>query len=64
MYRRHGEELSRDSHISRLRKELGENQQKLALLEEVSWLGYNFVLIMVFTKDCLMDAGIFGIQNP
>ena len=34
-YRTHKEELSQDSHISRLRKELGENQQKLALLEEV-----------------------------
>ena len=60
VYRRHKEELSRDSHISRLRiasspgpsqrgekgpgdearlrKELEENQQKLALLEEIGWL--------------------------
>ena len=34
-YRAHKEELSRDSHISRLRKELEESEKKLTLLKEV-----------------------------
>ena len=37
-YRSHKEELSRDSFVSKLKRELDESQQKLSTVEEVQYV--------------------------